>query len=173
MGTWFERTAPWCSACLYRAYITSCLVTTLRRFSSLPDVWWPTKPSDSPPFLRCSRLVLHLIGLRHDTLGAVSPAPPRPVPCSDSGFSEMHERNYRQWSYVEVARHRKIWSSDLARGKESLVYSHTCGSVGHSFQPRLCPIQGHKVQPSPVNEPPVGKPRVGPISNKVRAGRSK
>ncbi|GIZ00463.1 hypothetical protein CEXT_610101 [Caerostris extrusa] len=56
-----------------------------------PGVRWPTKPSDSP-FLRCFRLVLHLIGLRHDTLGTVPPAPHRTVPCSGSAFSEMHEK---------------------------------------------------------------------------------
>ncbi|GIZ00467.1 hypothetical protein CEXT_610142 [Caerostris extrusa] len=61
--------------------------------SKSPGVRWPTKPSDSP-FLRCFRLVLHLIGLRHDTLGTVPPAPHRTVPCSGSAFSEMHEKPY-------------------------------------------------------------------------------
>ncbi|GIZ00464.1 hypothetical protein CEXT_610111 [Caerostris extrusa] len=71
MGTWFERTAPWYSARLYRTDIMSCFVTPFRRLYLVtrralahkkpsdspflpkllqsPGVRWPTSPSNNPP----------------------------------------------------------------------------------------------------------------------------
>ncbi|GIX70558.1 hypothetical protein CEXT_63561 [Caerostris extrusa] len=88
MGTWFERTAPIIQG---RHNIMLCDHLT-PSFSSLPDGRWPKKPSDSPPFWSCSRLALHFIGLRHDTLGAVPQVPPQKVPRSLSGFTEMAKK---------------------------------------------------------------------------------